>query len=657
MIWQMIASLLTFSFYTFIGLGPLLWVGGSNPLNQISAGSKLAIASAFGLTLVAFISHPLYRFVAPVDVFALPVLLMLMGLSGLLIYLYRDRIGPLLTKDSLGLLLVIVLTWTGFASIFLANGNEAHLFGINADDSLVYLTIAESTLSVPWQTLWDGYLPISSRESAAIVAHSPSGMYAARYVVKIPIRMSTIIDIGWYSHVTGIALERSLYSFAMSIYLVVAGFFYGVCSIAKTKPIAAILVALASVFGFWPWMISSHDSYSQLQLLPVLGLMIVFWHFGQMGKWPRFQAYLGIALCYATAVVVYIEFTFALMAIAVALGVATSWLKYSPIEGGRIVLAAVGGGVLFLLFSGQLIHAIDSLLHQFVYVMGRPSTSGGNLLEAYLLKSPHDVIAGTLWLRDLIQEITPYRKFVGSIISIVAAIGVLLATISVILSVVRSREPLPVLMVSAYLGAFSIACFALAYKGDTYAFLKMYAGPFSFSLVVAGAAVHWGRKSLKIIPSSRAAGIFLIVFQLTHGIYALDRDLRHGGSVHITRSKVGAYPIGKIVAALDDEKVKNLIVYVPPKGRKEWWHSAYLMLALREYKPFFQSGYLVDNNQSRLFHSFIEPPKNPEFLLISVSDDYFLEIGKERMIWQIDGLRLYRVSGLQPSLFSYRTKK
>jgi hypothetical protein len=78
------------------------------------------------------------------------------------------------------------------------------------------------------------------------------------------------------------------------------------------------------------------------------------------------------------------------------------------------------------------------------------------------------------------------------------------------------------------------------------------------------------------------------------------------------------------------------------------------MLALKEFHPYFQSGYLYDNNARRLFHPKMARTGVPDYAVVARSDDYIGAGHIGAQIFETPAIVLYRITGGIAADFAYR---
>lgn len=654
----MTTAFAAFLVLALIGLGPAAACLGRQ--ERPPATAWIALAPAVGLAIVTVVAFPLYRYVAPVEVWMLPGLAALLLLSSALCVLHRRVVLAALTTPDAGLVLICsVVVGAALGIEQLSDTPLRSLHGYNPSDALVYLTIADSVLRAGWDTLFTvGWnfprgreiltltdLP-PSPEATLLLQQSATALYSARMVAIIPIRTATMIDMAWLRGISSLGWHELLFAFKIAVLL---------CSVAAAGGLARLLgaplwvaatVAAAAALNHWTIMTMEHDGYSQLQVMPLMVLAVAVWSWLVLGA-ARGRALLhalgGIAI--VGVLVAYTEFAPAFVLTLAAGGVVATLLGH-PL---RLVAGATAGllatAATIAVLTGQASHHITGLLTQMRFVQGATTGPvGSTLLDNDLLVSRLHAALGSWWLSPWLPSYA-WTTAIG--------LGALLA---LGLQVLRWR-PHPALVAAAALlfGTMVVAAYALLQRGDNYVALKLYATAFPFAVVLAGHGLAQLRARQVTSWVSGLAGLLVLASQL--GYAARFHTLEATGATpsYITRSRDGGHPLPAVVATLAELRPRGLILDDPPDAGT-WWHSAFLMLALADQPAFHRSGLLFDNNANRLRYADFPTPVTLDYALVAAKHDTLQGEPYATMLRDFGSLRLYRITEANSALLRFRTQ-
>lgn len=650
MLIELASGFIAFFALWIIGLGPIIWLSRDWSPSQTNA--TLGLAAGFGVTLVTIIAFPLYRYVGPVNIWGWPVFALMLLVSTIMVWFKKETVTSLINRDSETLALALGVVGSALIVLPLVHGFDRVIVSYNPTDALTYLTLADSVLHVPWSTLTKGFATASTAESAAVISHSPTGLYSARFVVRIPMRLATMIDLAWFAHIAGLGVERLLYVFSLVISLASTGVFYTLSRLAGAGRKAAIAASLASVLGYWAFMFRDHDAYSQIHVQPLLGLFFFGWAVASMGLRGRASAIIVAALAFAACICAYTEFTVVLFPL-LAIMSATLWVRRVSLRSVAVsTIGVVAGAFAILVFSAQFMYHLTGLIRQARFVNDAQSPIGSSIFEQLLRLEPMHGLLGTWWLKEVLEQgFFLQQGITGDISYALGILALIVLAITLILSLFRGT-PTAAAASAIYITTLLIALVPLVAKGDIYSSFKIYSTTFAFVFIAASAVASSSSRSCLLKSISVATGWLLLGFQSAFGLWYITRDVTIGPPPYAMRMKMAGYELATLHQVLDSAAVKRLIVYVPP--RDEWWHSAFLMLSVRDYAPFFQSGYLVDNNAVRLYHKLISPPADADHILVAIEDDYLAGTDYGKLVAEHGRLRLYHITSLQNDIFGYR---
>lgn len=660
---ELASSIALFAGLALIGAAPAFLLAErivSEPHRQglLAAG----LAPAVGLALATILAFPLYRYGAPVSVWGTPVALGLLIAGVAILWRRRGRVMEAMREtppqEAILFAALAALTWAILAAIPAVEGISRVVFINNPSDALTYVTLGESARVVPWEVLWAGRAPDTSDAAARVISISPTALYSARFLNHW-MRLATMIDLAWYAHLTGVGIERLLYAFALAMALVTTAIAYALMRLLGTGRAWSAVVAATMSLGFWAFMIRDHDAYSQTHGIPLLllGLLLLISAWRNPDRAVLLRLAAGCAL--AAVVCAYTEFTVVIVAIMIA-EAAHAWLHEPRFgsflrEWAWVFLGAVG----VLVITAQASYLGKYLVRQVAFVANATGPIGSPVYERDALVHPVEVLAGVHWLAecftwggvgpDLANRVATVFAM-GEIVAILAAIAVIL---------LWSGERGLVFAALSTVIAAAVGAYAAFAKHDFYSSFKILSTSYPFTAILLGAP--W----IVFAPPNSAAAARLasqflagtlrtvLVVHLAFSAWYLVREAKVGPPPYATRWKGDDdYDFSSIVSKLREVRPQGLLVQIPAEPR--WSYSAFAMLALKEFHPYFQSGYLYDNNARRLFHPKMERIGGSDYAVVARSDDY---IGAGHIgvpIFETPAIVLYRITGGTAADFAYR---
>jgi len=620
------------------------------------------IAPAVGLALATILAFPLYRYGAPVSVWGTPVALGLVIAGIAILWRRRGRVMEAMREtppqEAIIFVAVVALTWAVLAVIPAVEGFSRVVFVNNPSDALTYGTLGESARVVPWEVLWVGRAPDTSDAAAQVISISPTALYSARFLNHW-MRLATMIDLAWYAHLTGIGIERLLYAFTLVMALVTTVIAYTLMRLLNAGRGWSAVVSITMSLGFWAFMIRDHDAYSQTHGVPLLLLGLVL--LVSAGRNPDRAILLRLAAGCALAAVVcaYTEFTVVIAAIVIA-EATHAWL-HEPRFGAFlkewvwVFLGAVG----VLVITAQASYLGKYLVRQLMFVANATGPIGSPVYERDALAHPMEVFAGVYWLAEWFTW-GGVRSDLANRAATMFAMGEIVAILAAVVVILRwSGERGLVFAALGTLVAFAAGASAAFIKHDFYSSFKILSTAFPFTAILLGApwivfAPPNCSAAARLASQSLAWTLrTVLVVHLVFGAWYLVREAQAGPPPYATRWKGDDdYDFSSIVSKLREVRPQRLLVHIPAEPR--WPYSALAMLALKEFHPYFQSGYLYDNNARRLFHPKMERTGVPDYAVVARSDDY---IGAGHIgvpIFETPAIVLYRITGGTADDFAYR---
>ena len=643
----------------------IIWIGG---------------APAIGLAIVTLLAFPLYRYGAPVKVWGVPVAIALILASGLLAFFKRKELAELgsqiLSTSEISIFAIaLAVVAAELVLLPLVGGINRVIFFFNPSDTLTYLTLSESTRNAPWEILWAAAAQSTnfvSQEILELLKLSPTGAYSARRLI-VPIRLATMIDLAWFAQVTNLGVERLLYSFyaTMSLSIVAVGF--SLLRLLGTTGLWSGITAAAIALNYWTLAIRDHDAYSQIHCLPLLLLFFVLridsYQQRSHSAWFSFVA--GVIL--AAVICAYTEFTAVLVAVFVGEMVIFSirdrtWRRH------LLELAWICVGALcVLLLSGQLFYLAASLIRQFNFVVAAKSPIGSTLFDQQLITNSRETLLDFARVTEFLLGFTRVTEFVQQTLAITwvewllksIAISASIAIAATAIGILFWEKERGLVLLVISFGVFSSVSIYFAFiKRDYYSFFKVFSMGFPTLLILTGTFA--GITSLKSTSKTRGFAQVLwlviswflraiLIIQLVLGAGYLLEDVAIAPQSYLSQKKLHDYDFTSYNRVLDHLQPKRLLVYTPPS--EQWWYSAFVMFAVKNYNPYFQSGYLYDNGTARLFHPGMERKEKPDYVLISRKDDYINQAKIGDPVFEGDELIIYKIISGSPEMFSYRQVK
>jgi hypothetical protein len=627
-----------------IGLPGALWLSRESG-GRLPGFPALALSPALGIAVAALVAAPAYMFVGPAEVWAWPMLLILIGVSAF-------AIGAMKTRPSLrgrypelaSLSSIVVVVGLCLLAPAFSGGINRVVFNSNPSDSFMYMTLAESARTATFEQL-----RAYAHAGPELVRENPLALYSARFVGVI-MRLTTFVNLGWISQVSGIGVERLLWPFAF-----VAGMATGLASWAAARilGLSALLSALAAVaiaVGFWGAMPREGDAYSNLQSMPVLLALVAVRIWDARGKKPDFCLSVVVGLLLAAFAQIYTELTLLVVGVLLAEAIARLLLERRPGLALTPLATALAVALVALAVTGQLGYLATITANQLRNIS--VGAGGSFIYEGEVRSGLVAALAGFPWLPAVLTGVGAPAALASGVAQALGAVTIACA-VSVGVWVVSRQEARYALVVTAgAAGGVLLAAIALLARGDLYIFQKAmtHAAPFSVLLLGLSPLIN-----LRWLPPSATAlvGAALLTAQLGFPIMTLARDASGRAPPYTERVRAGRnYDLTELKQYLDDVRPRGLLVNVPPAG--DWWWAAYVSLSLSRYDPYYQSGHFFNNAPKTIVLPALTPRSAPRYAVVAASDDY---IGREKLgvLIVVSGqLRMYEITATQSASFAPR---
>jgi len=594
--------------------------------SSISAHLSIGLSPAITLALVTIFSFPAYRLFGAVSSWNLnPIYLI--GFCPIYIYFILKNIKKTYLLEIFKLQILQFFLGLLLLAGFLFHGIGKSLWIYNPSDAFVYLTLADSVINASWSVLFGASGDPASAGAAELLRQSSTGLYSARFVSSMPMRMATMIDLGIFSYISKVNVYQSIYAFYALLSLVISSTIFSLSRVSGSNFLMASIAAFTSIFCYWGFLIHWSDSYSQLQAIP----LIILFAYG-FGYFLESKDFYGgsflVILPIAALVCAYTEFTTVFIPFIFIL--ILYFRLYKNRDGIKFSATIFLAPILLLVITDQFLYYLRNIMRQFNLVTKAATPIGSTQFDALIDSNPIGSLVGSWWS---LGYISPYAYLIMTAGSIAA-----------IYFVVRSLAQGNVFYKISTLGfLFSlVTAYSFLYiKSDKYSFFKIHSTYYSFLLIAAS----WVTYKLFESKSYKKLIIFLVFW--TQLMYGPLQILKMGYEAYGNEWKSGyrgIYNFVKIKEMLDKYGVKDLLVDIPPVG--EWQDSASLMLAINDLRPYYISGYLIDNNLSRIFNENIKPPEDPKFLLTDSSrkNEY---AGCCSLLDHVGTIQLYKIISLK----------
>jgi hypothetical protein len=633
-----------------MGVGPALWLmTGERRVVQ-----ALAAAPALGFALLAIIGFPLVRFVGPVRMWAWPLTIICITASLTIGFIdwrrrrteyQRIRLGSSLANLGFMFLCGLILI-----SPLLLNGIQYAVFRSNPSDAFLYMSLAETTRVVNWNSTQHGTaLTSANLEGITHLAElSPTALFSARHIA-LPLVLNQSVVLAWSAQVArrsipGIYLANHFLALllALPLALVLAHSL----SVPKWQ---VYLGGAAIVLGFWARFVIETDAGYEISELPLTLLFVVAWLQLEMGRFPILSRERVLMAVTAAAVAVMCCPVALVLGVAVLIHCGMGMLKKetSFITVWQYGLTALMG-ILVLALSGQL----DYLIQAGLNLAARAGTerlfpaTAMDLIKTDGLAALWGLPPSILWKSEPLWIRWPLDHLAMGL-GLFFAVLVLVGATMVIRKTGATSERI---VYATLAGGAAVSFAALVTDNDRSAGKAMtYVYPFlTLVLLVALRQAAWLFTYRGRILMNAALGGWLAVTCLA-GTYLVLR----GHSDFLTQTqKDGQYDLSAITSVLDKASPRLLLVDVP--RRDTWMFAFYSQFIFSRYPAHFQRGLVIDNstaNQNLWLH---ELRGTPDYAVIAKDSDY---IGSGRLgikLAETPDLVLYKIESADASVFEVR---
>lgn len=639
---------------TAVGIGPALCCTGRRPRLSLA----LALAPALGLAIVGILSFPLLRWVGPLRMWALPLAGILATASAVLVL----RAGKKLAPRSFGRLALPVAAWLGCVLVLVLplvlHGVPYAVFRANAADAYIYISQAQATQDVSWDTLIRGASLADTAAAAKLGRESPGALMSARNLL-VPITVNRNAAQAWCAQVAGTQAWRFYYPFHLVCFAAAAGVAMALAHLLGLGRGLASLAGWAVGAGFWArWVLESDAGY-QIAATPLLMLAACAWVLAERrgeGLLTGERVLLAVAVAGMTAFYSpLLQVTLAAILCYLAVSVPLRQFDFRGLRGYALA-GVVAVGLLFVTGQGdwhlrnlQVLAANSSSVFGAGQVVSAPlgiiETNGA----AGFWGVPPVLLFG--WLEQKLQ--LPLRFLCETW----AVFLTLAAGMTAWLLLRRKSDPAQrVVLAFALAGVLTTVLLVVTDRSsaDTanYAAGKALTFIFPFPLLLALGYTRWMGEQLTP-PQQRGftglLGAFLAA-QLLIGTYLPVKRSHPRPFSLAAETKLEEYDLTPILAHLRSNPPRKLAVWTPKEGH--WIFEHYLMYALSEFRPYFQSGLVIDNNPltPNLWPESLR--EAPDYAVVARDSDYVRERGLGTPVAETRDLVLYRLSGAEPGLMN-----
>lgn len=641
MIYESLSVLLAMLVLGLVGIGPALQLVPIQP-NQVRFA--LAISPILGFVILEIIGLPLVRYLAPVQTWALPVTILLIGISVALGWFWwrTHRAANPVHLDTSSLALpaaVFMACYAVLISPMLALGIQYSIFRSNPSDAFTYISLADSVRQVPWSVLVNG-IRFSSENYPALehlASISPGALLTAR-MVGLPIQLSNMVTLAWFSQITGLPTYAAYYPYHVMAFLnaYLLGVAWGaVLGLRRIKYAAAAVIAL----GFWARFVLETDASFEINTIPLMLLTTFAWlqleeHASNKLISPArvlFALALTALLCNYLVFPGLIVVAFMLFYVVALLRRERSWtsLLYHAVTALLVLI--------LLTVTGQL----DIQLQSLVYIIGAIELQRAFEPTVWNMWRANGLNA--VWGMGTESLLGAQRALVRLPLAIASNLFALFLSALLILAgwiaFFRSRRTAEQVLFAVLTAGLAFAGWSLG-GGNLRASGKAFS--YVYPYVILGVAVAAGSVSTIAPRFERPlyAGVtFWFVIQI-----ALGAVLPFTGAfsrVFNYSKRAEAYDLAPITRVLDANPPGLLYVAVP---RTSGWEFAYYTsLVLGRYPAHFSSGLVMDNSMAVQNFWQSEPTTAPDYAVVLKSADIIGSAQLGEQLAETRDLVLYRL--------------
>ncbi len=658
MIYESLVVLVWFALMTLIGVGPALTL---LPRSEKQFVYACGIAPALGFALVGIAGFPMVRHVAPVNVWAFPFAGLLVASSLALLVLWWRNVARAVALGAQARALIVpilifLICYLLLVSPLAVKGIEYALFRSNPSDAFVYMSLGETTRVADWATIERGaeFTQNNWRGITELAGVSPTSLFSARFI-GLSFSLNNPILLAWFASLAQIPIYHVFYA-------------YNLLALACALPLTLVIGkhlrlprwlnyfgGAVIVLGFWARYILETDASGEIASLPLLMLTVFAWIEIEANA---ARVTRGNALLFGLGFAAAFCFNFPILALLLG-GMGLYYLTalvrrqttFQKLFGLAIPFALA---IVILFFTGQLDYIAGNTVRGLNSVSGQAAFSDYviSMLEQDQLSAlwgmPRDLLWGDLPLRLQQVFLRPLALLLGFLMTGLALTTVWFAR----QGEQNSADRIMGAIVSAGLLLFGY----FFWRSNDHAAGKVltYAFPYLFWTALLGykyvppgprAAVRWG------ITLLLAVWLCVQVLMSVYLPYSLPvRDIFRAGN----RFKNEALNAQPLLTTLDHVKPARLLVDVPRD--EDWMFAYYVMFIFAKYRPYFQSGVIVDNNVTFQNLWFTEMDAAPDYAVILKKVDYIgpMQLGQPMAVTQ--DLILYRVTNQDVSLWRTQEK-
>lgn len=641
MIYESLSVLTAIALLALMGIGPALVM---LPIQSKQLQYALAVAPMLGFVMLEIIGLPLVRYLAPVQHWALLITILLVGISGALVWFWwhshrNENPFHLGTKALVLPAVVFLICFVVLVSPMIALGIRYSIFRSNPSDAFTYISLADSVRLAPWSALVNAIRFSSENHQALerLASISPGALLTAR-MVGLPIQLSNMVTLAWFSQITGLPTYTAYYPYHVMAFLnaYLLGVAWGaVLGLRRIKYAAAAVIAL----GFWARFVLETDASFEINTIPLMLLTTFAWVQLEVHASKNLVSPVRVLFALALTALLcnYLVFP-GLIVVALALFYAVALLRRERPFAPLLYHAATALLVLtFLTVTGQL----DMQLLSLAYLVGAIELQRTFEPTVWNLWRANGLSA--VWGMGTESLLGAQRALVRLPLAILSNFYALFLSAILILAgwiaFFRSRRIaeqilFAVLTAGLVLAAWSFVGDNLRASGKAFSYIYPY--------VILGVAVAAGSIGTMAPRFERPvyAGVtlwFVIQFILGAALPFTGAFSR----VFSYSKRAEAYDLTPITRVLDSNPPALLYVAVP---RTSGWEFAYYTsLVLGRYPAHFSGGLVMDNSMAVRNFWQSEPNTAPDYAVVLKSADIIGSAQLGERLAETRDLVLYRL--------------
>lgn len=655
MIIESIAMLWAFLVLGVIGLGPAFWFLSSR---ERALRYALAIAPALGFALIAIIGFPLYRFVAPVRVWALPVSLLLAIGSLALVFRELKTRQPLEElRDNWRLALLpaafVAVCYVILLSPLVLNGIQYAIFRSNPSDAFYYMTLAETARVVDWHTLLQGAtFDVSNIDGMKKLAEiSPTALFNARLLTRVS-QLNEPIILAWSAQISGVSIFRFYYAFHLLALALTLPLSIAIGDLLGLPKPLKYLGAAAIMLGFWTKFVLEIDAGAENSTVPLFLLFVFAWlHLEQHPNGPISPARLFLAIAGSSLILVYFPIAPIIIVAFVSYYSLGIVLREKKISAPLYHLATLLFIIAILTMTGQA----DDQIRTVRYAIGNVDVQRQFPPDVFNLIRGDGL--GALWgLPRSILFDGLFQIARGAMRRISDAYGILLTLLVVVGAVLQLKRASPLaerIVYSVLFGGAIVALLALlddnaraAGKAVTYVQPYLVLAVLIATSHLSEIRARWFKFAIVGIVS-----IWLLL-DVSFGAYVPYIVPPKGIFAQSNAWKPEQYDLAPILGYLSQNRPHQILVFVP--RTKSWTFAYYSTFVFDELPSYFQSGLVIDNSTSYKNLWLQDPPGTPDYAVVLKSVDYIGPQNLGAKVAETADLALYRITTQNIEAFNER---